>query len=149
MRVAEPIVEKVQDNISALKVFEKEILESNNEKFKDTILNFPIVYIHNWKSKNDYEVYVGESNNIFQRTRQHYSKMPDENEWQHNLSDGNANLYVIGHEHFNKSMTLDIENRLIHYLMSAENIKKVHNGRNNPQNRYYPIEELDDIFAKI
>ena len=50
MRVAEPIVEKVQDNISALKVFEKEILESNNEKFKDTILNFPIVYIHNWKS---------------------------------------------------------------------------------------------------
>lgn len=149
MRVAEPIVEKVQDNISALKVFEKQILESNNEKFKDTILNFPIVYIHNWKSKNDYEVYVGESNNIFQRTRQHYSKMPDENEWQHNLSDGNANLYVIGHEHFNKSMTLDIENRLIHYLMSVENIKKVHNGRNNPQNRYYPIEELDDIFAKI
>ena len=60
MRVAEPIVEKVQDNISALKVFEKQILESNNEKFKDTILNFPIVYIHNWKSKNDYEVYVGE-----------------------------------------------------------------------------------------
>lgn len=149
MRVAEPIVEKVQDNISALKVFEKGILESNNEKFKDIILNFPIVYIHNWKSKNEYEVYVGESNNIFQRTRQHYSKMSDENEWQHNLSDGNANLYVIGHEHFNKSMTLDIENRLIHYLMSVENIKKVHNGRNNPQNRYYPIEELDDIFAKI
>ena len=149
MRVAEPIVEKVQDNISALKVFEKGILESNNEKFKDIILNFPIVYIHNWKSKNEYEVYVGESNNIFQRTRQHYSKMSDENEWQHNLSDGNANLYVIGHEHFNKSMTLDIENRLIHYLMSVENIKKVYNGRNNPQNRYYPIEELDDIFAKI
>ena len=108
MRVAEPIVEKVQDNINALKIFEKQILESNNEKFKDTILNFPIVYIHNWKSKNDYEVDVGESNNIFQRTRQHYSKMPDENEWQHNLSDENANLYVIGHEHFNKSMTLDI-----------------------------------------
>lgn len=59
MRVAEPIVEKVQDNISALKVFEKGILESNNEKFKDIILNFPIVYIHNWKSKNEYEVYVG------------------------------------------------------------------------------------------
>ena len=48
MRVAEPIVEKVQDNINALKIFEKQILESNNEKFKDTILNFPIVYIHNW-----------------------------------------------------------------------------------------------------
>ena len=149
MKVAEPIVEKVQDNINALKEFEEEILESKDEKLKDIILNFPIVYIHNWKCKDEDEVYVGESNDIFQRTRQHYSKMTDEGEWQHNLFDGNANLYVIGHEHFNKSMTLDIENRLIHYLMSVDNIKKVHNGRNNPQNRYYPIEELDDIFTKI
>ena len=75
--------------------------------------------------------------------------MTAEDEWQNNLSDGKANLYIIGHEHFNKSMTLDIENRLIHYLMSAESIKKVHNGRSNPQNRYYPIEELNYIFTKI
>ena len=149
MRVAEPIVEKLQDNISSLKEFEKEISNSNDEKLKDIILNFPIVYIHNWKNKEDYEVYVGESNNIFQRTKQHYSKMTAEDEWQNNLSDGKANLYIIGHEHFNKSMTLDIENRLIHYLMSAESIKKVHNGRSNPQNRYYPIEELNYIFTKI
>lgn len=149
MRVAEPIVEKLQDNISSLKEFEKEISNSNDEKLKDIILNFPIVYIHNWKNKEDYEVYVGESNNIFQRTKQHYRKMTAEDEWQNNLSDGKANLYIIGHEHFNKSMTLDIENRLIHYLMSAESIKKVHNGRSNPQNRYYPIEELNYIFTKI
>ena len=38
MRVAEPIVEKVKENISALKVFEKGILESSNEKFKDIII---------------------------------------------------------------------------------------------------------------
>lgn len=149
MRVAEPIVEKLQDNISSLKEFEKEISNLNDEKLKDIILNFPIVYIHNWKNKDNYEVYVGESNNIFQRTKQHYSKMTSEDEWQNNLSDGKANLYIIGHEHFNKSMTLDIENRLIHYLMSAERIKKVHNGRSNPQNRYYPIEELNYIFTKI
>lgn len=149
MRVAEPIVEKLQDNIGSLKEIEKEILNSNDEKVKDIILNFPIVYIHNWKNKDDYEVYVGESNNIFQRTKQHYSKMTAEDEWQNNLSDGKANLYIIGHEHFNKSMTLDIENRLIHYLMSVESIKKVHNGRSNPQNRYYPIEELNYIFTKI
>lgn len=149
MRVAEPIVEKLQDNIGSLKEFEKEILNLNDEKVKDIILNFPIVYIHNWKNKDDYEVYVGESNNIFQRTKQHYSKMTAEDEWQNNLSDGKANLYIIGHEHFNKSMTLDIENRLIHYLMSVESIKKVHNGRSNPQNRYYPIEELNYIFTKI
>lgn len=149
MRVTEPIVEKLQDNISSLKEFEKEISNLNDEKLKDIILNFPIVYIHNWKNKDNYEVYVGESNNIFQRTKQHYSKMTSEDEWQNNLSDGKANLYIIGHEHFNKSMTLDIENRLIHYLMSAERIKKVHNGRSNPQNRYYPIEELNYIFTKI
>lgn len=149
MRVAEPIVEKLQNNISSLKEFEKEISNLNDEKLRDIILNFPIVYIHNWKNKDNYEVYVGESNNIFQRTKQHYSKMTSEDEWQNNLSDGKANLYIIGHEHFNKSITLDIENRLIHYLMSAESIKKVHNGRSNPQNRYYPIEELNYIFTKI
>ena len=149
MRIAEPIVKKLQDNISSLKEFEKEISNLNDEKLKDIILDFPIVYIHNWKNKDNYEVYVGESNNIFQRTKQHYSKMTSEDEWQNNLSDGKANLYIIGHEHFNKSMTLDIENRLIHYLMSAERIKKVHNGRSNPQNRYYPIEELNYIFTKI
>lgn len=149
MKVAEPIVEKIQDNISALKEFEKNVLESDNEHFKDSILNFPTVYIHTWKGKKGYEAYVGESNNIFQRIRQHYGKMSDENEWQHNLLKEKADLYIIGHEHFNKSMTLDIENRLIHYLMSVKNIKKVHNGRGNPQNHYYPVEELDYVFTKI
>ena len=149
MKIADPIIEKVQHNLNGLKLFEQKISKSNDEKVKDIIMNFPIVYIHNWKNDNDYEVYVGESNNIFQRTRQHYDKMSDEKEWQHNLMKSNAHLYVIGHEHFNKSLTMDIENRLIHYLMSVENIKEVHNERDNPQNRYYPVEELDVIFAKI
>lgn len=34
MRVAEPIVEKLQDNISSLKEFEKEISNSNDENLK-------------------------------------------------------------------------------------------------------------------
>lgn len=42
MRVAEPIVEKLQDNISSLKEFEKEISNLNDEKLKDIILNFPL-----------------------------------------------------------------------------------------------------------
>jgi len=45
----------------------------------------------------------------------------------------NASLFIIGHEHFNKSLTLDIENRLMHYMMSAERVKHVHNLRDNPQ----------------
>ena len=47
MRVAEPIVKELKDNISSLKEFERKILNSDNEKIKDTILNFNIVYIHN------------------------------------------------------------------------------------------------------
>lgn len=149
MGVAEPIVEKIKDNIVSLNLFEQEISKSNDDKKKEIVMNFPIVYIHSWKNGNQYEVYVGESNNIFQRTKQHYNEMKNDDEWQHNLLDENANLYIIGHEHFNKSMTMDIETRLIHYLTSVENIRIVHNGRDNPQNHYYPVEELDEIFAKI
>lgn len=42
------------------------------------MLQFPTVYIHIWKNAEDYEVYIGESNNIIQRTRQHYDSMSDE-----------------------------------------------------------------------
>lgn len=149
MSINEPIVEKIDDNINSLNIYENDLSTSNNKLKKNIIMNFPIVYIHDWKKQNEYEVYVGEANNIFQRTKQHYDKMIDINNWQHNLDCDNAELYIIGHEHFNKSMTLDIENRVIHYLTGVESIKMVHNKRGNPQNRYYPSEELDIIFNKI
>ena len=41
-------------------------------------------------------------------------------------------MYIIGHEHFNKSMTLDIENRLMQYMVSVPKVQKVHNLRGNP-----------------
>ena len=44
---------------------------------------------------------------------------------------------------------MDIENRLMHYMMSAERVKHVHNLRDNPQTSYYPVEELDEIFGRI
>ena len=40
-------------------------------------MNFPTVYIHNWQDTGDFEVYVGESNDIFKRTRQHYDAALD------------------------------------------------------------------------
>ena len=58
-------------------------------------------------------------------------------------------FFIIGHEHFNKSLTLDIENRLMHYMMSVERVKHVYNLRDNPQTSYYPMEEFDEIFSKI
>lgn len=58
-------------------------------------------------------------------------------------------MYVIGHELFNKSLTLDIENRLMQYLLSVDNISMVHNSRTNQQNEYYTSEKLDEIFSNI
>ncbi len=107
------------------------------------------MYIHNWEEDGEYEVYVGESNDIFKRTRQHYDLSFDRSRWQSRLAEKNASLFIIGHEHFNKSLTLDIENRLMHYMMSVEYVKHLHNLRDNPQASYYPMEELDEIFGKI
>lgn len=145
----EPIVKKIDDNINGLKRFHESVLYSATENEKKILLQFPTVYIHNWKKTDEYEVYIGESNNIIQRTKQHYEAATDVEKWQHQLLNQNASLYIIGHEHFNKSMTLDIENRLMLYMMSVEGVRKIHNLRGNPQSRYYPDNETNDIFQMI
>ena len=149
MRISTPIIRKIEDNPSALSSFEKE-LKKGDEKQRTILATYPTVYIHNWNSKNEYEVYIGETHDVFGRTRQHYGDgKRDENSWQSRIPKKNAYLYIIGHEHFNRSMTLDIENRLILYLSSISKVKKLHNGRGNPQNGYYPVDEMDVIFEKI
>ena len=149
IRVASPIIKQINDSRDALDFFEKKILPLEDGKTQEIIKNFPTVYIHNWQDSGDYEVYVGESNDVFKRTRQHYDSGVDRSKWQSKIFEKDASLFIIGHEHFNKSMTLDIENRLMHYMMSVERVKHVHNLRDNPQTSYYPMEELDDIFNKI
>ena len=144
-----PIVKKINDNAQGLKSFQESLMREASEKEQDILLQFPTVYIHNWKNTGDYEVYIGESNNIIQRTKQHYDAGMDERKWQHQLLLQDASLYVIGHEHFNKSMTLDIENRLMLYMMSVDRVRKIHNLRGNPQSRYYPDSEMDDIFRMV
>lgn len=147
--VAKPIIKQIKDSRDALDFFETVSLSAEDEKTQEIIRSFPTVYIHNWQESGDYEVYVGESNDIFKRTRQHYDAVSDKSRWQSKLAEKNASLFIIGHEHFNKSLTLDIENRLMHYMMSVECVKHVHNLRDNPQTSYYPMEELDEIFGKI
>ena len=147
--VARPIIKQIKDSRDALDFFEKVSLPKEDEKTQDIIMNFTTVYIHNWQESGDFEVYVGESNDIFKRTRQHYDAALDKSRWQSKLLEKDASLFIIGHEHFNKSLTLDIENRLMHYMMSVDRVKHVHNLRDNPQTSYYPMEELDDIFSKI
>lgn len=149
INVASPIIKHIKDTKDALDFFETVSLPAEDEKTQEIIKNFPTVYIHNWQDSYDFEVYVGESNDIFKRTRQHYDNSLDKTKWQSKLLEKDASLFIIGHEHFNKSLTLDIENRLMHYMMSVDRVKHVHNLRDNPQTSYYPMEELDAIFGKI
>lgn len=146
MQVANPIIKEIDDSKKGLIEFNKELVD---EKEKELIKDYPTVYIHNWENSDKYEVYVGESNDFFQRTEQHFENVNNDKSWQKNLNKKDAMLYVIAHPDFNKSMTLDVENKLIHYLSSSSSVAKVHNARGNPQNKYYPCEEFDTIFSKI
>ena len=144
-----PIVHKISDDLEGLIEFQNNLSKDASEKEQSIILQFPTVYIHHWKETEDYEVYIGETNNVVQRTRQHYEHRNHDSKWQHKLIKYNADLYIIGHEHFNKSLTLDIENRLMLYMMSVNRVKQIHNLRGNPQSKYYPDSEADDIFRMI
>lgn len=150
MRISKPVIRKIKDNNKALNFFETVSLPSEDSDTQEILALFPTVYIHNWKNTGDYEIYIGESNNVFSRTRQHYETGQRKNKtWQGAMLKHSGSLYIIGHEHFNKSMTLDVENRLMHYMVSVPKVRKVHNLRGNPQSKYYPVEELDVIFSKI
>ena len=102
--VAKPIIKQIKDRQDALDFFEHVSLPKEDEKTQEIIMNFPTVYIHNWQESGDFEVYVGESNDIFKRTRQHYDAASDNSKWQSKLLEKDASLFIIGHEHFNKSL---------------------------------------------
>ena len=118
INVSRPVIKQIKDSRDALDYFETVSLPAEDEETQEIIMNFPTVYIHNWKNSEDFEVYIGETNDIFKRTRQHYDAASDITKWQSKLVGNDARLFIIAHEHFNKSLTLDIENRLMHYMMS-------------------------------
>lgn len=150
MTISQPIVKKIKDDKESLESFEKELFDQESEDTKEIIASFPTVYIHNWMDTGKYDVYIGESNNVFYRTRQHYDKGKEDGEsWQREMLNHSSDLYIIGHNHFNKSLTLDIENKLMHYMSSVPDVRMVHNMRDNPQNKYYTSDEMEIIFSKI
>lgn len=143
-----PIVYDLAYNEEALKEFKENFIEAQDSKL---LLNYPTVYIVNDKDDNQsYTVYVGETNDIIRRTLEHLNADDQvRDDWKELKQSKTSQMYVIGHRHFNKSLTLDIENRLMHYLLSVEGIKHVNNRRTNPQSEYYTSDELDVIFSKI
>ena len=107
---------------------------------------------------------------MVERQRQHWDDankntgLDEDDKWQTEMikdkdSLGNRvipTLYVIACNLFNKSLTLDIENRLIGYTVSVAGCKhsskkeyKVENGRYNPQNRYFSQKYSDDVFRTV
>ena len=144
-----PIIYCAEETDSFRRDIKANIMAFHNEK-PNLLLDYPVVYIHAWKTANDlYDVYIGESNDIVDRTKTHWKDHADSNKWQSKMHD--STIYVIGHKLFNKSLTLDIENKLIQYIssMGGFSIHQVHNGRGNPQNQYYTHDELTPIFEDI
>lgn len=131
------------------------------------VLGYPTVYVVSSNPKDDavsrnkhtgkleYTAYVGETNDIVHRTSQHLNDDPKTREdWEAIARtvkrDSNSYLqYVIGHPEFNKSLTLDVENRFMHYMSSTDSVKTLLNGRTNAQGDYYTEKDFDKIFSKI
>ena len=137
------IVKRIKGNKNELKKFKQELLKSDDKKAREYIMNYPIVYIYVTKNGNKYDIYVGESNDIFRRTKQHYQNI--EKEWKITKD---TDLYIIGCELFNKSMTLDIESKLINYFLCVKNAN-TYNSNFNPQNHYYDNNMFNEVFSKI
>lgn len=144
-----PIIEKVNYNSFS----EKAIKDKNlSEKDEQLLLDYPTVYIIDdeisGNKKHNYSVYVGETSDINRRTQQHKSDTTRE-DFKRLRKSETSEMYIIGHRYFNKSLTLDIENKLLQYLLSSESVKNVSNRRGNPQNDYYTSDMMDSIFSKV
>ena len=160
-----PIVYSIKEEASLINGLSSHIREQTGIESAKVLLSYPVVYIHYWPgkslefidrngitvSKRRYNVYVGESNDIVARTKEHYLAGTDISNWQSNLVKNRliSQLIVIGHPHFNKSFTLDLENRIIDYIAPGNNIENLFNARGNPQNEYYPVEEFEDVFHTV
>ena len=158
-----PIIFKCQETPGYLSSLESKI-KSFAGKDADLLLEYPVVYLHVWKNKTDsyngtYHVYVGEADNVVRRQGEHWAAAVDPkypNNWQHKMANDKdehgktviSTLYVIGHPNFHKSMTLDIEDRLMVFCLAMQTAV-TQNGRFNHQGKYKGDDCTDAIFGYI
>ena len=168
MTTISPIFYKTMETQGYIDVLANNIKKTVG-KDADLLLDHPAIYVHVWQSKNDtlnsqFSIYIGETNDIVQRTTEHWSNalvqikknLRGAGNWQrHMVEDKDINgkkviptVYFFGHKLFHKSLTLDIENRLIDFCYAMPTAH-VYNGRTNPQGNYSGDEDLDDIFSMI
>lgn len=153
-KVKPPIIYETKYANETAKKLDREIASSTvAEEKQKYLIDYPTVYVINSQDrgmKPRYTVYVGETNDIQRRTIEHLKADSEvRDDWERLRDVKNAEMYVIGHEHFNKSLTLDIENRLMQYLSSVEAVSHLNNRRENSQNEYYTSDEMVPIFDRI
>lgn len=154
-KIAKPIIKKYKYNINS--DIKQEILKQNNtNEENELITRFPTVYIvideikGNKKKFKQFKAYVGETNNIIRRTEEHLnSESEDRTDWTELNNSNDAKIIVIAHKEFNKSLTLDIENQLMKYLLSDDAIGELNNRRSNDQDLYFTRDHFRDIFQNI
>lgn len=131
--------------------FNTYLIEKNfNESDHSLLLEYPTVYVVHDRKGEQYDIYIGETSNILNRTNQHIdTDSQGREDWKKFAKSSSSELFVIGHEYFNKSLTLDIENRLMQYMLSVDKVRHLNNRRTNPQNKYYTSEHLDTIFTYV
>lgn len=145
----QPIICSVKCSETEIEKF-KENMKRKPKGMRKIILNYPTVYLYMIEERGKYDIYVGETTDIIRRSFEHfYISRKDKGCWEEVLKEHSADMIIMGHEHFNKSLTLDIEHRLILYMSAMENVRKVYNKRGNEQNEYYTSDERDDIFRLL
>ncbi|MFS9016928.1 DUF2075 domain-containing protein [Streptococcus cristatus] len=152
VKIKSPIVREIEYTSDSLVNLRNQLKFSEHKNDIKFLFDYPVVYIVNDEKKNQFSVYIGETTDIIRRTSQHLIadiKKENRDDWRDFATSSTTKMFVIGHNHFNKSLTLDIENRLMLYLSSVDNVIRVQNRRGNPQNEYYTSDELDLIFSKI
>ncbi|MGN0075996.1 MAG: DUF2075 domain-containing protein [Parafannyhessea sp.] len=131
---------------------------------RELLKTYPTVYIirgkRHRKAKSDFEfdeylLYVGETNSIVRRTKEHYSdektyrSKAARDAWKR-LNGAGSRMLVIGQDHFNKSLTLDLENTFLSYLLASDARRvTLVNGRGNPQDDYYTKADLPAITSAV
>lgn len=146
-KILKPVIEEVKYESGSLDTLQETLKISFRDENKMLLFEYPTLYIVNDKNSDGYSVYVGEITDIVRRTNQHLGEIRED--WMKFSKSNTTKMFVIGHHHFNKSLTLDIENRLMLYLSSVDKVSSIQNRRGNPQNKYYTSNEIDEIFTKI
>ena len=171
------VVRSFPYSVEHLETFLAEAAQED-EATRRLLLKYPTVYVIYQKSNGEYQVYVGETNDIAQRTKTHLEVDPTKidlevkdldaalipvedpevvaltpSKW-NSFRDNDSTIIVIGHSLFNKSLTWDIEDRLMLYLTSTDGVQgadsiNLTNARRNIQTDYFTREYVDETFRSI